>query len=514
MDGKMKFRLKEYGKWIGALALPLAVAQPASAIDLGYGWNLHGWARQYLSWNTNDQPLSTAPYAPGVVTDSSAWDLSMSRQSLFLDMQGPTGPLHWVVRTRFSYEEITQYESKLARMTGNTTNLTREYIEYDAREAFFDWTPNDRLSFRVGRQQVVWGETDFFHATDVIQGYDLSWRKFLNPSSEEVRKPLFMINGTINVPEVDGSLQLLVRPGIDDKDWIGNTEPTFGGRWSNTGAKGFDLMNTVGNNGIASVNYRYSGNGIDADYRDPSYGIRWLGNSIAGHAITYALNYYHGQGGFFQDGILIFDPVHPHNGNPLQFIYPETDTVGGSISGFIPVVNAVYRAEVAYTPDRVMSNVGGAFVKNDAYNYVLGLDLSPQLQHWIGTSNSSLVSFQAFDWYLPGIHERNQVVRFDGSGYFRTHNIISTVVFSNPYFNDNLNVTLVGLADFTYGGGMVIPSVEYQYRANWRFKVEYDKAMGGQKAPPSAGGLPGAARSVFGSLQNDDQLLVRITYQF
>lgn len=515
MSTSLKSRLKRHGLRVGVSALALAMTPVVNALELGGGWNLHGWARQYLSWNADrvQKPDPRGHY------EYDRWDLSMNRQSLYFDVQGPTGELNWVIRTRFSNDELTKYEKSLQRWTkfyGAPADFRKEYREADVRELFFDWAPNDRLAFRIGRQQVVWGETDFFHATDVIHGFDLRWRKFLNASSEEVRKPLIMINTEINFPTVDGSLQLLLRPGLDDATQLGNDDPTFGGRWSNAMAKGINLA-SIEHGGIAKNNFDFKGHGVDADSKDPHYGFRWKGESLFGKPITYAFSYYHGVGGGFQDPILITDFDHPKHGNPLQFILPETDTVGASISGFIPSIDAVYRAEIAYTPDRPMSRLANdgslPIVKEDMFNYVFGLDMNPRLQDVLGTSNASLLSIQIFDWHIPDADKKDRVIRFDGSGYYKTHNVIGTVVFSNPFMGDNLNATLVLMHDFTYKGGMIIPSVEYQYQANWRFKLEYDHAFGGETTR-MVGGFPPDDASIFGALKDDDQLVLYITYQF
>ncbi|MDT8320180.1 MAG: DUF1302 family protein [Xanthomonadales bacterium] len=492
-------------------------AQSALAIDLGNGWRLSGWARQYLSINLDDVPETEA---------DDKWDLSMNRQSLFLDLNGPTGPLRWTGRFRFTNEFLTDYEERLEDLTatipGNRADFEEEYEEIDVRELFFDWRISDRIGLRLGRQQVVWGETDFFHATDVIHGFDLRWRKFLVPENEDVRKPLVLADVTIDFPEQDGQLQLIVRPGLDKDEWIGNSIPAFGGRWSNSSAKGFNFVSEE-QGGVAAYNYDHP----EGDTDDAHYGLRWSGIFWMGtNEINYALNYYHGQGGFYQDPTVTLDPLNPVDGNPLQFIFPETDTFGASMSGYIPAIDSVYRLEVAYTPDRVMSTfnpmpvpeLGGAILpfqllEEDAWNFVAGLDTNLRLQNVFGTSNASLLSLQLFDWYIPGNSSADGIFRFDGSGFFREHTMLATVILSNPFMTDRFNFTLVGLLDITEGGGMIIPSIQYDYGRHWRIKAEVDLAFGGEKTE-TLGGFPPDEASLFGALRDDNQLLFRITYQF
>jgi len=514
-------RVQRLRRKLIALIAPLVIgsaAQPAlGSVDLGGDWRMSGWLRQYLSFNLEDA-VETQQDDKG--------DLQMNRQSLFLDIKGPTGPLRWTGRFRFTHEFITDYEEKLEDLTasipGNRADFQAEYNEADPRELFFDWRLSPRFALRIGRQQVVWGETDFFHATDVIHGFDFRWRKFLVPENEDVRKPLFIVNGTIQFPEVDGQLQLIVRPGLDKDEWIGNSIPAFGGRWSNSSAKGFNFVSEE-QGGVAEFNYHYR----DGDVDDPHYGFRWSGVTWIGHKeINYAFNYYHGQGGFYQDPTLTLDPLHPVRGNPLQFVFPETDTVGASASGYLEFIDTVYRLEIAYTPDRSMSTMyntvvpalGGAMLpfqlkEKNTWNFVIGLDTNLRMQNTVGTSNASLLSIQFFDWYIPDADEKDGLIRFDGSGVFATHNTLATVILDNPFVNDTVHFTIVGLADLTEGGGMVIPSVQYDYGQHWRLKMEADLAFGGDTTK-QPGGFPPDTASLFGALRDDNQLMFRFTYQF
>ena len=65
-----------------------------------------------------------------------------------------------------------------------------DYDSTELRELYTTFTLGDRFHFKLGRQQVVWGETDFFRAMDIIHGYDLRWRSFLELENEELRRLL------------------------------------------------------------------------------------------------------------------------------------------------------------------------------------------------------------------------------------------------------------------------------------------------------------------------------------
>ncbi len=69
--------------------------------------------------------------------------------------------------------------------------------EASLREAFVDIVLPP-FSLRLGRQQVVWGETDGFRALDVINPLDLSWH-WSRESWEDIRIPLWMARGIYDI---------------------------------------------------------------------------------------------------------------------------------------------------------------------------------------------------------------------------------------------------------------------------------------------------------------------------
>ena len=73
---------------------------------------------------------------------------------------------------------------------------------------------------------------------------------------------------------------------------------------------------------------------------------------------------------------------------------------------------------------------------------------------------------------------------------------------------DTLTAQLVGVQDISNGGGVVAPSVEFQFGPSWRLKLEGDFFYGGTKSD-----APGGA-TLFGSFDNSNQFLSRVTYQF
>ncbi|WP_442975164.1 DUF1302 family protein, partial [Salmonella enterica] len=131
---------------------------------------------------------------------------------------------------RADREAKTSYLAELERLrvtTGTTggdrRSILENYDQTELRELWGEFKLGDRTTWRIGKQQIVWGESDFFHAMDLVHGYDLSWRLFLEGENEEWRKPLILLSTKIRVPEANGMLAAYVRPGFDRCQDIGNT---------------------------------------------------------------------------------------------------------------------------------------------------------------------------------------------------------------------------------------------------------------------------------------------------
>lgn len=86
-------------------------------------------------------------------------------------------------------------------------------LEFKVREAFVDLLLPP-FTLRLGRQQVVWGETDNFRALDVINPLDLSWHSS-REAWEDIRIPLWMARGTYDIGKI-GPLEESFIEGI----WI------------------------------------------------------------------------------------------------------------------------------------------------------------------------------------------------------------------------------------------------------------------------------------------------------
>jgi hypothetical protein len=488
----------------GIIALAFLVAAPRSAeAQSSNVFSIHGWLQEGLSFNT--QNIVETP-------QNDTGDLSMARSTLYLETHVNYDWFHFTAIGRANWEDMTPYLKRLERMSGY--DLQKYYRNYDAREYYFDFFMGDNVHLRLGKQQVVWGQTDFFHAMDIVEGYDYTWRSFLEPENEQLRKPLILANLEITVPKLNGMLQLIYRPGWDRTEDIGNSYDLVGGRWANQPNKGFNFLQP---NVVPFDYYAH-----DANINHPSYGFRWAGRV---RGFQYSVAYYH---------TLNLDPVvnsifNPFEGNiPTNnfaaFIFPKVDIYGASFSNYISPLDIVLRGEFAYTSGQPF-NVGSWFLggalpgfdgitRKNTLRSMIGFDRDSV--RWatkvLGADRPGFFTFQLFDTWITDFKKSDNLVDLAGyGGPKREHDPIATAVLSWNYNNDKVTPTIAAGWDIGYGGGFLIPSVELSTGNHWRLRLEYDFFWN------SASKMPGELEDhthLFGYLNHNNQLYARVTYQF
>lgn len=473
-----------------------------------YSFHLGGYARAWASFNLQNPPETSKNdrYSP-----------SMVRGSLLLDADAKTGPITWKVVGRADQEYKTPYLKDLERLNqehspgGPGSRLMDQYNQADLREYYADFSPVERVNFRIGKQQVVWGETDFFRALDLVNGFDYRWRSFLEREGDELRKPLFLVKTKINVPEADGSLQLLFRPGIDRNRDVGNSYDLYGGRWAGQPYKGVDFLAP----GALNYNYRQPG----ANVEDKTGGVRWEG--IAG-PVNYSLAYLK----TFSNDPVVNSAFAPSGATPTgalgDFIFPKIDLFGATVSGYVPAIDSVLSTELVYTrnaPYNVGTNFfGGALpgfggiIKKDLVTTMVRIDKNLNLTKLLGTSRPSFFSVQVFDKWIQNYKQSDDIVNMVGYGAAaKEHSTIATVILGLNYKNDKINPQLAAGVDLQGRGGFLIPSVEFVYGNHWRLVLEADLFFSKNQRLP--GQVEGSTR-LFGSFANNDQFIARLTRQF
>ncbi|HJW56069.1 MAG TPA: DUF1302 family protein, partial [Burkholderiaceae bacterium] len=532
----------------------IAADQAAPDADLGGNYfKMGGYVRTWLSWGLNDNNDQTSPLPgqPAYSKLKGKGKLMMERAALDLTADAKTGGVTWHAVGRADRESISSYGKELQRRScasaavggaapGPGCDVKNQYNQGELRELYADFALGDRFQVRLGKQQVVFGETDFFHPNDLLHGFDYRWRAFGEPESDEQRKPLIMANVKMAVPEAQGTLQAVIRPGWDRKQDIGNTYDIYGGRWSAVPNMGVDYLAYA-----TQFNYDHP----EGNYKSTTGALRWTG--LAGD-LNYAVSY---QRVFQPDFVLnpcgvfasgaqrdgtgcvssLYYKQAPTNKAYGDWIYPIINVIGASVSGESQTLDAVVNFEMALQKDRLfnsnsdvsgMPNAAGFFqipnnagvmgpvVKKDVIQTTLRIDKQLRLQKWLGTNAASFASFQVFDSWVRDLNDREDLVAAVGSAAkLKSHSTIATAFIQFPYMNSRLTYGLAYGQELQAGNSFFIPSLTYNIGNNWRLAADavFFNTKGARTDNISS---PGNDHYGMAAFNHHNYATLRATYQF
>ena len=541
---------------LSVMALSSAHAQEDAAGAGDFNYSLSGYVRGWLSMNLENQDeLRQKHQIPGpgtpnqVRTANSRGKLSMVRGSILLDNDVSWSGLKFKAIARLDREYKTDYLEDLERLrstgplpTNGGKSITDNYNNFDFREFWVEAPIGDRVTVKFGRQQLVWGESDFFQAMDVVHGYDLSWRLFFEGENEEWRKPLILLSTKIRIPEANGLLAAYIRPGLDRCKDIGSTYDLGGGRWFLAPYRGFDATR------INRPNCDTKG----ANQDSWTYGIRWQGEW---EGINYSFAYLKAAsadpvfnpntpGKYYKgraptgNGLLAAGP----GGTSVPFlasnlIHPNIDVLGATASGYSEALDAVLSAELAYVIDQPYNQGTGAFnpagfgptngnvfspvnagiglngiKEKDVLIAMLRADKNLKFEDILGTTRPSFSSIQIFSRQILNYKKSDDLARLFFWGEKRKENdTILTMFTVLNYRNDEINPGFAVGFDLVNGGGFAIPSVSMTFGDKWLAKLEadifWDSGSNNQQ-------LSGQNSQLFGYFKGASQLAVRVTRQF
>mgnify|MGYP000722175212 CR=1 FL=1 len=524
--------LKVGGLLLGFGGLLLGSSNAFSAYGYGgdnepfYNLNMNGYVRTTVGVMLQDHDETRA---------DDKWRMNQAEVTLNLDFDIKTGPLNWKVITRFDKEMQTDYLDDLEErmdataaafdIQGNYSSAGShnrgDFMEqYETTDEVFDWLRelyfdvnllDDRLMVRVGRQQLVWGESDFFQAMDVVHGYDYRGRLFYE-NNEEWRKPLMLFNFRLDFYELGGSLNWYIRPGWDRKEDMGSNYNIEGGRWIPHPYRGVDFTQFT-------TSYRTDHD--SGDWSDMTYGIRWNGEwGSIGYSFAYmktfspapVVNPYASSGvlasgepdvsalataenqgrynGAFYGYYGIQGETETYGGDAAKpgtllgdWMYPEIDIFGFTMTGFNSPMDATLSAEIAYIPNKpynygsLKSDLPGwnGVIEKNTLNMMFRIDKEFKWMDSLGTHRPSLSSIQLFDTWIMNHDDKDEIVEFASFGSRKMEHTAYLTIFTLMNFHrDTINPSFVAGTDLTKGGGFAIPAVEFVYGDDWRLKIEAD----------------------------------------
>jgi hypothetical protein len=220
------------------------------------------------------------------------------------------------------------------------------YDEIDIREVYLDIQPTPILNLRLGRQLVAWGETGNSRLLDVVNPVDASWHFGGFEAFEDQRMPLWMMRATLEIPPLDGGLDLVwvpMLPMVEKPEDTVTVPLTFVGAWGLPPAPrqrddsvSLDKISRK----ILDIPHQFG--------TDSRVGARWKGN--AGRSVTYSLMYWWGH--------QVSPPIPKYydlkqDGLDVYLEFPRQHIIGFSIEGQVPYPLAtMLKLEATFEPDR------------------------------------------------------------------------------------------------------------------------------------------------------------------
>jgi Protein of unknown function (DUF1302) len=304
----------------------------------------------------------------------------IERSKLFLLYRGVYDGFYDIVPSDNQVGQ-TRYDDLIGGSIGKLSDsfLTQTKFEDRIREAYIDLKLKDApVSFRLGRQQVIWGESDQFRLMDIWNPLDITWH-FQQESWDNIRVPLWLGKALWDIGDVgplsNTFLEVVYnpfdfQPGIKSaflpQPWgLPFPNPLRSGQISNATELGGPNPPVGGT--LLSPQFNLQGTSLTQGNfkRNPAeaseVGLRFHG--VTPQGLEFALNYIYGRG----RGVGAASPfaVKIEQVDLPGFPPPASTTLGhfqpGFKGGAIPVFPVNIRAEVIHPYMHIFGLTGNYF---------------------------------------------------------------------------------------------------------------------------------------------------------
>jgi hypothetical protein len=323
-------------------------------------------------------------------------------------------------------------------------------LENEVRELYVDIRQGP-LFLRLGKQQVVWGESDGLRLADIINPLDFRWHFFLE-DWQDIRQGIPMVRAIYSVaPRTD--LEFVWAP-------VTFKPAKF------AGAGTFWEFPPAGVGGIPEKKY-------DTNINNGSVGGKIKTTIGSGFDVS-VYDYYHR---FEMPTLSAPNPVNPAT---WEFVHPFVNSIGGTFNVFATPVKTVFRGEAVYNKNEPqMDFTKPNFIsKKDTIAFMLGADRPTYLPI---NSQSSFLSFQVF--YKKVLSPDDTTIMFGDSaaaGKKDDQTMLSGFI-STPYVYLIQNAVLTPSIFVFYdviGSGWARPMVNLKYGDNFSVSLAYNKFWG------------------------------------
>ena len=260
----------------------------------------------------------------------------------------------------FEQEDIYGYDVGLNNRLNDLPNRDDIKFDNDLREFYVDLRfKHIPVSLRLGRQQIVWGETDNFRLLDRTNALDLSWH-LQQESWDELRIPYWMIKGLYDIGRIGPLSDTFIEAYYNPGDWYPNKRKFLPRPWSLPITNPLDQAQaTTGLQGLYNDTRLFQQGDYKRNPDDNSQvGVRF--NAYTPQGIQFTLNYFYQRWSGGDDGTNaaafrgLVDPreandAFARNELPIVAIFPYVNCFGVSANySDEEWTGAVFRMETIY----------------------------------------------------------------------------------------------------------------------------------------------------------------------
>ncbi|MDZ4246062.1 MAG: DUF1302 family protein, partial [Dehalococcoidia bacterium] len=402
--------------------------------------------------------------------------------------------------------------------------------EYKMRELFMDATLG-KWDFRIGKQQVVWGESDGLRLMDIINPLDMR-RQFVTRDWRDIRIPQTMVKATYGIStKRDTFLELLWNPGNIERDKIyadTTMSDDYKSPWTLSNSPATVALAPLrgdpsllipglppGLPPMVAVVQEDTPAWINVNKSE--FGAR-LGGEAGGWFLT--LNYWQGFSktpvveADLTQLILSWFPGAPSV--PFKFEYPRERVIGFTFNK--PTGLWVWRGEFATYVDKHYNIIGqgdnwspyigvlnNAFVRGDLIAEktmqasMLGFDYKRFIT-WLNPEKMFFISGQVFNYHIFDYDEGLQTGPYAQKP--REDSYYLSLLVNTEYHMGRICPEVLVVYDAAATGWYIKPRLEFKYGDHWRPEIGALVFYGDQYELP------------FGEFNNNDEIYFRLKYQF
>jgi len=499
--------MKRFGVVFGLVALWLG----------GAAFSAHGYSLLDNKLSISGYLQNQSSYRLG--GDAKQWVSSENRIQLEMDARlHPNIAVAGIFRGTYDaiYDlrhDSDQWNSDFAGSRGELAN------EYKMRELYMDATLGG-WDFRIGKQQVVWGESDGLRLMDIVNPLDMR-RQYITRSWEDIRIPQTMVKAVYRIAPINNSyLELLWNPGNIERDKI-YSDTTMSGDykspWTISNSQDLVGLQPLRAGGLVGVVEEDTPSWINVNKSE--FGAR-LGGEAGGWFLT--LNYFQGFSKTpvvesnltpLEPFLISTSPGYPGGPDPtllpplpvpFKLDYPRERVIGFTFNK--PAGLWVWRGEFATYLDKHYNKTAiGIFLPNitaverTLQASMIGFDYKLNIA-WLNPEKMFFISGQVFNYHIFGYDEELRTGPYaqkplEDSFYF-------SLLINTEYHMGTICPEVMAVYDAAATGWYIKPRVEFKYGDHWRPEIGALVFTGDQYELP------------FGEFHNNDEIYFRLKYQF